>query len=54
MEVTVGSTPWTLDAGDCLALRLDQPITYHNPTGQAARYLVSLVSQAHKPPRRET
>lgn len=53
MEVTVGSTPWTLDAGDCLAMRLDQPITYHNPTAKPARYLVSLVSQAHKPPRRE-
>lgn len=53
MEVTVGSTPWTLDAGDCLAMRLDQPIAYHNPTGQPARYLVSLVSQAHKAPRRE-
>ena len=53
MEVTVGSTLWTLDAGDCLAMRLDQPITYHNPTAKPARYLVSLVSQAHKPPRRE-
>jgi transcriptional regulator with XRE-family HTH domain len=53
MEVTVGASQWTLDAGDCLAMRLDQPISYHNPTGKPARYLVSLVTQAHKPPRRE-
>ena len=53
MEVGVGGTSWTLNAGDCLAMRLDQPIAYHNPTGKPARYLVSLVSQAHKSPRRE-
>jgi transcriptional regulator with XRE-family HTH domain len=53
MEVTVGETQWTLETGDCLAMRLDQPITYHNPTAKPARYLVSLVTQAHKPPRRE-
>ena len=53
MEVTVGETQWTLDTDDCLAMRLDQPITYHNPTGRPARYLVSLVTQAHKPSRRD-
>jgi transcriptional regulator with XRE-family HTH domain len=54
MELTVGATVWTLAPGDCLAMRLDQPIAYHNPADQPARYLVSLVTQAHKPPRRET
>jgi transcriptional regulator with XRE-family HTH domain len=53
MDVTVGESLWTLNAGDCLAMRLDQPIAYHNPTDKPARYLVSLVTQAHKPPRRE-
>jgi transcriptional regulator with XRE-family HTH domain len=53
MEVTVGASQWTLATGDCLAMRLDQPIAYHNPTAKPARYLVSLVTQAHKPPRRE-
>jgi transcriptional regulator with XRE-family HTH domain len=53
MEVTVGSALWTLATGDCLAMRLDQPIAYHNPTPKPARYLVSLVSQAHKQARRE-
>lgn len=53
MEVSVGDALWTLNAGDCLAMRLDQPVAYHNPAGKPARYLVSLVTQAHKPPRRE-
>lgn len=53
MEVTVGATLWTLEAGDCLAMRLDQPIAWHNPTDKPARYLVALVTQVHKPPRRE-
>lgn len=53
MDLTVGGTCWRLAAGDCLGMRLDQPITYHNPTDKPARYLVALVSQAHKPPRRE-
>jgi transcriptional regulator with XRE-family HTH domain len=54
MEVTVGDALWTLATGDCLAMRLDQPIAFHNPTGKPARYLVALVTQAHKTPRRET
>jgi transcriptional regulator with XRE-family HTH domain len=53
MEVTVGESQWMLDAGDCLAMRLDRPIAWHNPTDKPARYLVSLVTQAHKAPRRE-
>jgi transcriptional regulator with XRE-family HTH domain len=52
MEVTVGDAQWQLASGDCLAMRLDQPITYHNPGAKPARYLVALVSQAHKTPRR--
>ena len=52
MEVTVGETCWKLAAGDCLAMRLDQPVSFHNPTGRAARYLVALVTQAHKSARR--
>jgi transcriptional regulator with XRE-family HTH domain len=51
MAVTVGATRWQLAAGDCLAMRLDQPITFHNPGPAAARYLVALTTQAHKPPK---
>jgi transcriptional regulator with XRE-family HTH domain len=52
MEITVGADQWQLEAGDCLAMRLDQPITFYNPTIKPARYLVALVSQPHKTPRR--
>ncbi|MHA6894270.1 helix-turn-helix domain-containing protein [Ralstonia pseudosolanacearum] len=42
MDITVGDTPWRLETGDCLAMRLDSPIAFHNPTGRPARYLVAL------------
>ncbi|MDP3226703.1 MAG: XRE family transcriptional regulator [Acidovorax sp.] len=46
MEITVGDTPWHLDAGDCLAMQLNQPIVFHNPTRTTARYLVALATLA--------
>lgn len=42
MEVGHGDTLWQLDAGDCLALRLDAPVHFHNPGARSARYLVAL------------
>lgn len=50
MEVSVGSVAWQLRAGDCLAMRLDQPIVYRNPTRQNARYLVALTTMPHRRP----
>lgn len=49
MEMTVGDAHWRLNTGDCLTMRLDRPIVYHNPTRRPARYLVALttVSAAH-------
>ena len=44
MEMTVGDAHWRLATGDCLAMRLDRPTVYRNPTRQPARYLVALVS----------
>jgi transcriptional regulator with XRE-family HTH domain len=44
MELTVGSAVWRLEAGDCLAMRLDQPLVYRNPTRKPARYLVALAT----------
>jgi transcriptional regulator with XRE-family HTH domain len=52
MDVTVGDVPWRLDRGDCLAMRLNQPIVYRNPTRQPARYLVALVTLPFNPTRR--
>lgn len=44
MDLTVGEVTWHLQAGDCLAMRLNQPIVFHNPTRQDARYLVALAT----------
>lgn len=52
MEVSVGKEQWRLEAGDCLAMRLDQPITFHNPSRKPARYLVALVTLPLMPNRR--
>lgn len=48
MELAVGAAVWRLDAGDCLAMQLDQPIVYRNPTRRAARYAVALVTQSRR------
>ncbi|VVE34535.1 DNA-binding protein [Pandoraea aquatica] len=52
IEITLGDTTWRLDTGDCLAMRLDQPIGFHNPTSATARYLVGLVTLPFVAPRR--
>lgn len=44
MEVTVGKERHRLGTGDCLAMRLDQPTMFHNPTRKAARYAVVIAS----------
>jgi transcriptional regulator with XRE-family HTH domain len=51
MEITVGETAWRLDAGDCLTMKLDCPMTYRNPTRRPARYLVSIASLTFVPER---
>jgi transcriptional regulator with XRE-family HTH domain len=40
LEITLGRARHTLDTGDCLAMVLDQPITFRNRTGKPARYVV--------------
>jgi transcriptional regulator with XRE-family HTH domain len=44
MEITVNGECRRLHAGDCLAMKLDSPIVYVNPTTEAAHYLVSLAT----------
>jgi transcriptional regulator with XRE-family HTH domain len=44
MQLTVGPGTWLLQAGDCLAMQLDQPTLFRNPGAQPARYLVALAS----------
>ncbi|RQP22428.1 helix-turn-helix domain-containing protein [Piscinibacter terrae] len=52
MELTLGQEQWRLETGDCLAMRLDRPIVYRNPTRKPARYMVALVSLPFIPNRR--
>lgn len=42
MQITLGEAVHALAAGDCLAMVLDRPITFHNPTAREARYLVAI------------
>ena len=44
IEVTLGVERFELRTGDCLAMILDRPIAYHNPTSKPARYAVVIVS----------
>lgn len=52
VEVTVGDVTHHLSEGDCLAMRLDVPTAFHNPTGTPARYIVVLSSERAYGPRR--
>lgn len=45
LDVTVGRQRHRLQAGDCLAMQLDRPVTFHNPTRKAARYAVVIASE---------
>ncbi|HEY0954989.1 MAG TPA: XRE family transcriptional regulator [Roseateles sp.] len=42
MEIGHGGEQWQLCPGDCLAMRLDAPVRFHNPGAKPARYLVAL------------
>jgi transcriptional regulator with XRE-family HTH domain len=44
MNITLGTVRHELQAGDCLAMQLDRPTLFHNPTRKAARYVVVLAS----------
>ncbi len=45
MDVTLGSDRFRLDEGDCLAMVLDRPTMFHNPTRKPARYAVVVASE---------
>jgi transcriptional regulator with XRE-family HTH domain len=54
MIVTVGDQRWELQTGDCLAMKLDSPVSYRNPSRQPARYLVALCNLAFDTSRSKT
>ena len=45
IDVTVGEECHRLREGDCLAMRLDRPTLFHNPTRRPARYAVVIASE---------
>ena len=46
IDVTVGNERHRLREGDCLAMRLDHPTMFHNPTRKPTRYAVVVASEA--------
>lgn len=50
MNISYGDATYRLREGDCLALQLDRPMMFHNPTGQAAHYVV--INATETPSRR--
>jgi transcriptional regulator with XRE-family HTH domain len=46
IDLSLGEEQHRLEAGDCLAMRLDRPIVYSNPTRQCARYVVAIATEA--------
>jgi len=45
IDVTLGAERHRLHAGDCLAMQLDRPTVFHNPTRKPARYAVVIASE---------
>jgi transcriptional regulator with XRE-family HTH domain len=52
IEVTIGTVTYRLAKDDCLAMQLDEPITFRNRTRRAARYIVVLASERQRTARR--
>lgn len=46
MELRLGKELSQLKSGDCMAMTLDRPITFHNPGKKNARYLVAILRSA--------
>ena len=45
MDITYGDVSYRLREGDCLAIQLDRPMMFHNPTRKPARYAVVIASE---------
>lgn len=44
IDITLGAERHRLRAGDCLAMQLDEPTMFHNPSDEPARYAVVVAS----------
>jgi len=49
IDLMLGDQLHELREGDCLAMRLDQPLIYSNPTRQSARYIVAICAEPAPP-----
>ena len=47
IDVTLGVDRHRLREGDCLAMQLDRPTMFHNPTRKPTRYAVVIASDIH-------
>jgi transcriptional regulator with XRE-family HTH domain len=45
IAIALGDEQHRLNAGDCLAMVLDRPMSYHNPTRKPARYAVVITTE---------
>ncbi len=45
IDITLGDARHALREGDCLAMRLDCPTMFHNPTRKPARYAVVIATE---------
>lgn len=44
IDIALGDDRYELRAGDCLAMVLDRPVTFHNRSGRSAHYCVVITS----------
>lgn len=45
IDITLGEELFHLREGDCLAMELDRPTMFHNPTRKTTRYAVVIVRE---------
>lgn len=45
IDIQLGENFYALQEGDCLAIQLDQPIIYSNPSSKAARYILVVCNE---------
>ncbi|MDX8162413.1 XRE family transcriptional regulator [Acinetobacter pittii] len=45
IDIQLGENFYALQEGDCLAMQLDQPIIYSNPSSKAARYILIVCNE---------
>jgi transcriptional regulator with XRE-family HTH domain len=48
LELTVGDTTYSLSEGDCLAMQLNEPTAFKNPTRKTVRYVVVLTTERQR------